>query len=316
MKKTKRMQEVEKKYGKDIKEICYKLHHIDKKSLYKIGEQFNIGPHAIGKWFKWLKIPVENRAQFKKGQISWMKGKKHSKEIKELCRIKAKEAWKNPEFAEHQSEIKKGQKAWNKGLTKETDERVKKYVEKRIGFKFDKKFRQQMSEITKKRWENPEDAEKMIKGLWHQRGMSPPKTIFTEKLKKLMSIRSKKLWKDPDYVKKQMKANKVSPNGPELLLDFILQNNFPDEWRYVGDGQVIIEGLCPDFINCNGRKKIIELFGGYWHNRKDIKWHQTEDGRKEVFSKIGFDTMIIWENELNNVPILIQKIGDWLSSTS
>lgn len=131
-----------------------------------------------------------------------------------------------------------------------------------------------------------------------------------ENLKK-MSKATKKHWKIPNYVKKQMQANQVRPNGPELLLDFILQNYFPDEWKYVGDGQVIIEGLCPDFINCNGKKKIIELFGSYWHNRKNMKWHQTEQGRKEIFKKIGFDTLIIWEHELNNESLLLQKIEGW-----
>lgn len=27
-----------------------------------------------------------------------------------------------------------------------------------------------------------------------------------------------------------------------------------------------IGGLCPDFVNCNGKKVIIELFGDYWHD--------------------------------------------------
>ncbi|GAG00774.1 unnamed protein product, partial [marine sediment metagenome] len=264
--------------------------------------------HALGKWFKWFSIPVKNRTQFKKGQTSCFKGRHHSKETKESCRIKTKKLWENPEFAQHQSDVRKGQKAWNKGLTKETDERVKKQGEKHKGFQHSKKALEIMSELKKNHWKNPDIAKKMLKGLWHQRGIPPPKPTFTKESLEAMSICSKKLWKDPEYVRKQMRANQVRPNGVELFLDFILQNNFPDEWKYVGDGEVIIEGLCPDFINCNGKKKIIELFGDYWHNRKNIKWHQTERGRKEVFKNIGFDTLVIWEHELNNTSLLIQRI--------
>ncbi len=46
--------------------------------------------------------------------------------------------------------FKKRHKAWNKGLTKETDERVRKYAEKLRGMKLDKKQRENLSRIKKK----------------------------------------------------------------------------------------------------------------------------------------------------------------------
>lgn len=41
--------------------------------------------------------------------------------------------WKNPEYRKHMSEVHKKQKGWSKGLTKETDERLKKLSDKFIG---------------------------------------------------------------------------------------------------------------------------------------------------------------------------------------
>ena len=113
-----------------------------------------------------------------------------------------------------------------------------------------------------------------------------------------------------ETIKKMLEKRKYDiPNGPELYLDFILQNHFPDEWKYVGDGNCLINGLCPDFINCNGKKQIIELFGEYWHKKKQhLKLHSTEDGRKDIFAQVGFSMLTIWDYELTNEQEVIEKI--------
>lgn len=113
---------------------------------------------------------------------------------------------------------------------------------------------------------------------------------------------AKKLWKNPDYVKKQMRALNVQPNWKEFLLNSILQWYFPNEYIYVGDGRLIVHGKSPDFINVNGKKKLIELFGKYWHDEAD------EKPRKEIFFRYGFDTLIVWAKELNNIETLVNKI--------
>ena len=51
------------------------------------------------------------------------------------------------------------------------------------------------------------------------------------------------------------------PTNDEKYLDAILQLNFPHEWKYVGDGNFWIEGRNPDFVNCNGKKIVIEYNG-------------------------------------------------------
>jgi hypothetical protein len=112
----------------------------------------------------------------------------------------------------------------------------------------------------------------------------------------------RKLWTDPIFVQKVLSGGKKSPNKPERTLLQILEDLYPGEWRFVGDGRIIIDGRCPDFINCNGQKKIIELFGDYWHR------HDDPLARIERFKAFGYDTLIIWERELKSLGPLLSKL--------
>jgi hypothetical protein len=116
-------------------------------------------------------------------------------------------------------------------------------------------------------------------------------------------------WQNPEYSKMIWDAMNVSPNKSELKLQSILQElSLP--YRFVGDGQVIINGKCPDFINTNGQKKLIELFGDYWHDI-EIVGHPIEkeiEERTTFFSQLGFKTLIILDSELTNIESVKIKI--------
>ena len=95
-----------------------------------------------------------------------------------------------------------------------------------------------------------------------------------------------------------MRANHVKPNKTELMFESWLNDEFPGEWMFVGDGKVIINGKCPDFININGKKHIIEIFGTSWHKGED------PEDRKKVFSPFGYKTLVIWEKDLKNMDLV------------
>jgi len=101
------------------------------------------------------------------------------------------------------------------------------------------------------------------------------------------------------------------PNIPELILIEII-NLYKFPFKYVGNGDIIINGLNPDFI-CYENKLIIEVFGDYWHNPNHCRITAKEKIRKIIYSKAGYKLMIIWEHELKkrDYDEISQKIQDF-----
>ena len=92
-----------------------------------------------------------------------------------------------------------------------------------------------------------------------------------------------------------------TPNKAEsALIALFGKNGLP--FKYTGNGEVWFGNRNPDFINTNGRKQVIELFGTYWHPVFDVA------DRTEHYKKYAFGCLVIWEDELSNLPKLTQKI--------
>jgi G:T-mismatch repair DNA endonuclease (very short patch repair protein) len=133
-------------------------------------------------------------------------------------------------------------------------------------------------------------------------------------IKKMIEA-AKKNWQKKEYKEKQIKAVfkgcNIKPNKLEMFLDKLLQELFSNQYKYVGDGKKIIAGKCPDFINVNGQKKIIELFGDYWHSKKVTGRTKIKEEKFRInhFAKHGgYQTLIVWEHELNNINKLKIKL--------
>jgi hypothetical protein len=105
-------------------------------------------------------------------------------------------------------------------------------------------------------------------------------------------VNSIAMWKNKESQERLRIARNAKPNKPESFLCKILDEMYPGQWRYTGDLSLIIDGKCPDFVNCNGQKKIIEFWGDYWHKG------QNPQDRIDTFKPFGFDTLVIWEHEL------------------
>jgi len=238
----------------------------------------------------------------RKGSIPWNKGKinAYSEESLILISKSNKEYWASLSEEERKftEEHKEKIRLANTGK-KRTEEQNKKQSERMIGKKQPNislalkgkpsknkgKKNPKISEINKETWKNPETRQRRIEGI-------------------------KKAWSNPDkkhqWVSAANKANSFHKiNKIETKLDGILNTLFPNEYKYTGDGSIIIEGKIPDFININGQKKIIELFGNYWHKQED------EQIRKEYFDKYGYKTLIIWEEEMTNLENVKNKLVEF-----
>jgi len=135
----------------------------------------------------------------------------------------------------------------------------------------------------------------------------PESSYNSKEFRDKKSEEGKQKWKDPDYVEKMQKGLHNCPNGPERTLIEIFKNLNLD-YEFVGDWKLNIDGRNPDFIN-RKTNKLIEHFGIYYHDTiVNISREEHEKERIDHFSNNGYKTLIIWEDELKDIPKVIEKI--------
>jgi len=120
----------------------------------------------------------------------------------------------------------------------------------------------------------------------------------------------------PEYIRKRQKALHKKPTRPEKkLIKIMVQNSLP--FRYVGDGEEIIGHFNPDFIHARGERKVIEVFGRLFHDPDvsplNIAWNRQYWGRKAVYGQLGYDCLILWDDELEPENKVVQKLNMFAS---
>jgi len=130
---------------------------------------------------------------------------------------------------------------------------------------------------------------------------------------------TKKLWQDPEYALKHALAAQIKPTVPEKKLSYIIRHTCPHTFRYNGDARLRITfgGKIPDFVNVNGKKQVIELFGQYWHSEKKIgrTMEQEEQRFHSRYAKYGYKCLIIWERELEDKNAVKQRLLEFVSES-
>lgn len=144
--------------------------------------------------------------------------------------------------------------------------------------------------------------------------------IHKENISKALSGKSKTLshrvslknsWEDSNRRNKTVSRSLIKRNfkitpSEKVLSRIIKSNNLP--FNYVGDGKVVLNGFCPDFLSKNP-KQIIELFGS-WHSSKNCV--ERDKRRLRAYSSLGYKTLIIWNNELDDEIGVVNKIKEFL----
>ena len=233
------------------------------------------------------------RSRGLKGRVAWNKGISHSEKWKRhLSENHVGMTGKHPskETKQKMREANLGKKAWNEGkhLTEEHKQKIR---ESNKGKNIGKiPWNKGLTKFTDERV-----AEYGRKGGKTRKEDPNYNLVAQKRCKESMT-----------YWKNLQKSLNLKPNKAEQSLGHILQSICPGEYKYVGDFSFILGGKNPDFMNVNGKKKLIELFGDYWHKGEDPQI------RIDFFKQFGFDTLVIWEKELKNIKDLTVKLGDFI----
>lgn len=254
---------------------------------------------------KQKRVEQSHLTPFRRGHSPWSKGKKTgltpwNKGLSQTMSVKGKlrQALKryfieHPEAQQKASQTLQGyyadldnegkrlfveqrgnriRQAWaNEDLRKQFRESLRK------AHAFNPEWGQKSSETLKQLHADPE---------WHQKA-----------IKKMHAGRDAS-WADPQRRETRIRAIlQASHRRPtyieQKIIDILEEYSLP--YKYTGDGDVIIGRACPDFTNINGHKKLIEVFGNYWHQPEDVA------KKKLHYDKYGFQVLILWENQLNRM---------------
>lgn len=231
-------------------------------------------------------------SRFISGHNAPFQGKQHSEESRKKMSISHKG------LATWNKGLKGVMVAWNKGLNTKSGMEGKKHSESA-------KKKMAQAKIGGHRSIKSRAKQSLNSRINPNYGMGGKR--HTEEVKLQLSKKVKELWQDKNYSDMMYKAHAIRPNKPETLILNILNELYPNEWKYTGDFSFMINGKNPDFVNVNGQKKIIELFGDYWHDGDNPQ------DRIDVFKPFGYDTLVIWEHELkdiDSVKSLIKKFSE------
>lgn len=94
-------------------------------------------------------------------------------------------------------------------------------------------------------------------------------------------------------------ASRRQPSVPEQRVIDITQKHFP-AFKYNGNCElgVVLGGMIPDFININGKKQVIEVFGDYYHGVICRTWKSSELGKKMAYNYLGYRCLVLWEHDI------------------
>jgi len=134
-----------------------------------------------------------------------------------------------------------------------------------------------------------------------RRGVARPAYIG-----QITAERNRQVFNDPIRKENQLrKMNEGMLNRPTSLEKHFIalcqKYNLP--FRYVGNGEIWISKMNPDFININGKKQVLEVLGNYWHTKEETQ------KRIKNYAQYGFECITIWEDELKDENLILARLG-------
>lgn len=240
-------------------------------------------------------------------------------EFRQKMSLLARERQSSPEYRKEQSERMKLALA-NPEVRKHISERTKMgwKAKKATGFikrgsPKSEETREKIRQASLNQWSNPKTRKRILNATTSSEANEKRRQAIlgrkcTPEHKEKVRQKALQQWRNPETRDRLIKSllNMRSPNNLEIKVLDMLNSNFDNEWKFVGNGELIIGGFNPDFINANGRKLIIEFFGRPWHKPHEEKL------RQKIFAQYGYRTLIIWSEELRDKSKLVARIDTWL----
>lgn len=176
------------------------------------------------------------------------------------------------------------------------------------------------SDYSRAYWDDPEWGEYRREKMGREFSKRSKEMWENPEIRERKTTRAKDMYATPERKNKQVKAMRqgaqIKPTKPEMQLEDILENLYPNQWKYVGDGEIVLGGKNPDFINIDGKKQIIEMFGTYYHskacNGECPLLHELD--RKDGYAKFGYDTLVVWEHELKDEKEIRYKVVEFCNT--
>lgn len=141
---------------------------------------------------------------------------------------------------------------------------------------------------------------------YHEKHLKSMEKTSSENLRKWRNSLTPK--QEEDLQRLAAKGRRIHPNKLEQrLIDICEEYNLP--FKFTGDSPYPgLAGKMPDFVSTNGEKKIIEIFGDYWHSPDQVP------ERINLFKQYGYTTLILWGHELRSYADseLVKRINNFL----
>jgi len=186
---------------------------------------------------------------------------------------------KSPKYKHNDTVFPKGIIPWNKGKNGVYSEGTRKRISETLKAKKycpTDEMRAKALSVNLGRIKSEEEKAKLSKALMGhinskqtrlKMSISHTGVPLSNNQRQTMSITWKNKYQDMEFknnrIRQIMRGCTARPTIPELRLDDILQKHFPNSYKYTGNREFVIGGKNPDFVNINGQKKLIEMYGDY-----------------------------------------------------
>jgi len=122
----------------------------------------------------------------------------------------------------------------------------------------------------------------------------------------------------PEFIAKWMSKHTGEKNALEEELSLLLDSVCPKEFEYNGNGElgVVLNGGIPDFVNINGKKKVIEVFAAFFKEKDYGSVEIYQQIRSKQFRKVGFDTLFVESKEFYDTEKLMDKVKSFVYNPS